>query len=302
MTSSRTHFRVVRARAKINLRLRVLAREASGFHAVETLLQRLALHDVVRVTVRDKTRLLTCDGVAMPRDGLGAPEDNLAWRAANAYVGASGWDTGWDITIDKRIPVGGGLGGGSADAAAVLRAMEDMSPRPVGPAALIALAGTLGADVPFLTTNATLAWGWGRGDRLLALPALPRMAVTLITSDEGVNTAHAYAALATERMRDAAGQPVEAESFSAKAFATWSSVRYLAMNDFEPVVSSFHGGVASTLPRVRAAAQQLTRDGAVAIGMMAGSGATCLVLHPEGTQPTWSDVDPRHLVHTTTSE
>ncbi|MCC6245263.1 MAG: 4-(cytidine 5'-diphospho)-2-C-methyl-D-erythritol kinase, partial [Gemmatimonadaceae bacterium] len=127
----------------------------------------------MRVTAQPNTRTLRCDGPTMPAAGLGAPEHNLAWRAAQAFVDAARWDTGWDIDITKNIPVGGGLGGGSADAAAVLRALNTLCPTPLPLSALCEIGGTLGADVPFLVAGVSRAWGWGRGDRLLVLPALP---------------------------------------------------------------------------------------------------------------------------------
>ena len=147
MTRGHTHAHIERAYAKINLLLRILAREASGYHSIETLFQRLALHDVVHVRVGSMAPSLSCAGPSMPDSGLGPVEQNLAWRAAMAYTAAAAWDTGWEIAIDKHIPVGGGLGGGSADAAAVLRALETMCPSPLGAARLLAVAGTLGADV-----------------------------------------------------------------------------------------------------------------------------------------------------------
>lgn len=272
--------RTERAHAKINLLLRILAREASGYHGIETLFQRLALHDVVHVAVNDASRALSCEGPTMPAGGLGAPEQNLAWRAAALYCDAAQWHTGWQIAIEKQIPVGGGLGGGSADAAAVLRALESLSPTPLGLPRLLEIAGTLGADVPFMVLDVPLAWAWGRGDRLLPLPPLPPKRVTLVAFAEGVNTGAAYGAFA--RAREASGTAVRAYAYDASAFASWASVSALAANDFEQVVPSLHAGVATVLPALRAEAQRLRDAGAPAIGMMSGSGATCFLLH-DGT-------------------
>src|SRR5215510_9881815 len=112
------------AQAKVNLRLRVLARESSGFHSIETIFLRLDLGDDVRVRVRRAERSIDCSGPAMPTEGLGAAEQNLAYRAAVAYADATGWPSGFAIEITKQIPVGGGMGGGSADAGAVLRVLD----------------------------------------------------------------------------------------------------------------------------------------------------------------------------------
>ena len=276
--------RTERAHAKLNLLLRILAREASGYHGIETLFQRLALHDVVRVTVSDAPCALTCDGPAMPAGGLGAPEQNLAWRAAERYCEATGWATRWQIAIEKHIPVGGGLGGGSADAAAVLRALESLCPTPLGLPRLLEIAGTLGADVPFMVLDVPLAWAWGRGDRLLPLPALPEMAVTLVAFDTGVNTGAAYGTFA--RARETRGESVSAYAYDTDAFTSWARVSALAANDFEQVVPAMHTGVAEVLPMLRRIVTGLRAEGAAAIGMMSGSGATCFVLHPVDTAVT----------------
>lgn len=270
--------RVESAHAKVNLMLRILAREASGYHSIETLFQKLELHDLVTVEAGDdvRDRTLHCEGPMMPSGGLGPHESNLAWKAAESYVAASGWETGWKISIDKNIPVGGGLGGGSADAAAVLRALESMSPNKLGHARLLELSGILGADVPFLVTGASLAFAWGRGDRLLVLPPLPAVDVLLFTFAEGVNTGAAYREVARVREERAAG--VTARAYSAGAFSSWRAVAAIATNDFEDVVMQMHGGVAGVLPTLRRAVANPRAAEHVGIGMLSGSGATCFAL------------------------
>lgn len=287
----------VTAPAKLNLLLRILAREARGYHGLESLFVKLALHDVVTVHTDVSGRALRVHGPTVPASGLGAPEANLAWRAAVAFAEATGWPDGFAIDLEKHIPVGGGLGGGSADAAAVLRGLNAIAPTPLSPAALLALAGTIGADVPFLTSDALLAWTWGRGDRMLPLPALPPMAVTLVAFPEGVHTGMAYAAFSalTGGSGDAAttgpstgagpsdGAPHPgAFAYPERAFADWSSIAALAANDFERVVPSLHPGVAAWLPVVRSAAEVLQATGTPAVGGLSGSGATCFLLHRVG--------------------
>lgn len=274
--------RVELAHAKINLVLRILAREASGYHSIETLFQLLELHDVVTVRVGSATRTLSCDGPAMPASGLGDVEQNLAWRAAEAFASATHWNTGWDITIDKHIPVGGGLGGGSADAAAVLRAMNALSPSPISSEQLLELAGVLGADVPFLVTQASRAWGWGRGDRLQLLPALPAAHVTLLTFAEGVNTGAAYGAFAAQRASQ--NEVVRAHAYAQDDFASWQRIAQLAENDFERVVPALHAGVRQSLQLLSQHVDAQSAGDVPTIGMMSGSGATCFLLR--ATDPT----------------
>jgi hypothetical protein len=110
------------AQAKVNLFLRVLAREASGYHQLETLFCRLELGDDVTIRTDVRGRSLDCTGDVIPPAGLGPTERNLAWRAAVAYADATGWPNEWAIEIVKTVPVGGGLGGGSAGAYPMLNA------------------------------------------------------------------------------------------------------------------------------------------------------------------------------------
>lgn len=270
--------RTLRANAKLNLLLRVLERTANGYHGIETIFQRLALHDLVHVSINDNDRTIECDGPKVPPGGLGESKKNIAWRAAEAYTIWAGWEIGWHIEIEKRIPVGGGLGGGSADAAAVLRAMEAMCPTPLGQGALMELAATIGADVPFLVSDSSLALAWGRGDRVLSISPLPPMAVTLVSFDEGVATGEAYESVSRDREQN--GGDARGALYTFDTFATWESVCALAKNDFERVVPPMHEGVREVLPLVQDEADRIRAAGFPAIGGMTGSGATCFVLHP----------------------
>src|SRR3954470_20508798 len=130
----------VAAQAKINLRLRILAREDNGFHQIETLFLRIALADVIRVRRTPRERTLDITG-SVDLSAVGPVEQNLAWRAAVAHSDATEWRGGFAIEIVKHIPIGGGLGGGSADAGGVLRAMNAIADAPAD--TLMRLAGPL---------------------------------------------------------------------------------------------------------------------------------------------------------------
>src|SRR5262249_19303302 len=205
-----------------------------GYHSLETVFLRLALSDAVTVRVGDgvRGRSVDCVGDAVPAAGLGAPDRNLAYRAGLAYADAAGWPAEFAIEIDKRIPVGGGLGGGSADAGAVLRALDAMSPNPLG-ARLPELGLALGADVPFMTLDSPMALAWGRGERLLPVNALAPRPVVLIVPDFGVSTEVAYGWLAAERGTYAP----HADVLSLSDLDTWEGIAPRATNDFEPVVT-----------------------------------------------------------------
>jgi 4-diphosphocytidyl-2-C-methyl-D-erythritol kinase len=164
----------VKAYAKINLGLRVTAKRADGFHDIETIFQTISLHDTLTFTPSDSLTL-TCDAPDIPTD-----ETNLVLRAARAVGGPP-----VAIALQKRIPAGGGLGGGSADAAATLRALGRPDPQ---------LALQLGSDVPFFLLGGT-AYATGRGEVLTPLPSLAGIPLVLVMPEERVGTAQAYAML-----------------------------------------------------------------------------------------------------------
>ena len=131
----------IKAPAKINLGLGVMAKRGDGFHEIDTLLVRLALHDVVNLKVIPKGINIACNDTRVPKG-----KDNLAAQAAQSYFDATGVKGGIAIEIDKNIPVAAGLGGGSSNAAAVLLGLLQLYPHQVD---LLSLAQELGSDVPF---------------------------------------------------------------------------------------------------------------------------------------------------------
>jgi 4-diphosphocytidyl-2-C-methyl-D-erythritol kinase len=253
----------VLAQAKINLFLRVLGREIDGYHSIETLFLRLELADVVRIRVGDgDERAIHCQGPACPADGLGPPERNLAYRAAVAYAEATGWPRSFAIHVEKNIPVGGGLGGGSADAAAVLRALDALAPRPAGPDTIARIAARLGADVPFLASDSVCALAWGRGERMLNLRPPPRRQVELLAPPFGVSTQWAYEQLAAT-WGEITPRPV---THRIAELSSWDHLAAVAINDLEPVVTARHPEIASCVIALRARGAR--------IAMMSGSGST----------------------------
>src|SRR5437763_2009158 len=161
----------VNAYAKINWSLRITGKRADGFHDLETLFQTISLHDTLTFEASDRLSL-TCDDPSIPVD-----ERNLVVRAAG--------DANVAITLHKEIPAGGGLGGGSSDAAATLVALGNPSPE---------IALTLGSDVPFFLTGGT-AYATGRGEILTSLPRLAGIPLLLLMPEERVSTARALGML-----------------------------------------------------------------------------------------------------------
>ena len=217
------------APAKVNLFLRILAREDSGYHQLETLFSGVELGDSLSLEV-------TGSGISLETDGvdLGPPEANLVYKAARGYLDCAGRDVGLRIRLVKRIPAQGGLGGGSSDAGATLKALSALLPGWVGREDLLALAGRLGSDVPFFLSPSPLALAWGRGDRLLALPPLPRAPLLLAIPPLGVPTPEAYRLLS--RVRRGAPSKGPAGLYTLQGVGSWREIAVHAENEFEQVV------------------------------------------------------------------
>lgn len=286
----------VAAQAKLNLHLRVLAREESGYHSLETIFHRIDLSDDVQVEITTRERTLDVSGA-----GTGPVESNLAWRAASEYAERNRWPRGFKIELMKRIPVGAGLGGGSADAAAVLRALNSISPTPMGSHGLLRLATRLGADVPFLTSHAVMALAWGRGERMLSLPALPRNDLLLMSPDFPVSTANAYRWLDEDRashrearvlMEQDDEEVNESTLIDGIDLSTWASIGKFARNDFEGPVTRRHPQLGEHLARLRSSR-------AIFSGMT-GSGST--IFGVLDSPPNYAKVPEEHRERVTTTK
>lgn len=252
------------AHAKANLFLRVLARESDGYHGIETLFCRLELADTLSATRTDGHEVtLEVEGAA-----TGPAEENLAVRAARLVLEVSRQKLGVHLSLTKRIPVGAGLGGGSADAAAALALVNALGGNAIPRAELLHLASRLGADVPFCLSDASLALGWSHGERMLTLPPLPRAPVLLVTPPIPVTTAQAYAWVDEAR---ATGIRRGALLLDTSVLAGWSDIGRMAGNDFESAVFG-------RLPVVRVAFEALARTRPL-LCRMSGSGSTLFAVY-----------------------
>ena len=175
------------APAKLNLFLHIVGRRADGYHLLQTVFQLLDWGDEIRLRVRDDGEIRRVD----PLPGV-APADDLAVRAAMALQSAAGASRGVDIAIEKRIPLGGGLGGGSSDAATTLVALNALWNTGFEVGRLADIGTTLGADVPVFVRGAS-AWAEGIGERLTAL-ALPERWYVVVDPGASVPTAALFAA------------------------------------------------------------------------------------------------------------
>ncbi len=224
------------APAKLNLFLHVVGRRPDGYHLLQSVFTLIDRCDRIRIAVRQDGKIRRVSEMA------GVPEgEDLAVRAARLLQEASGVRLGADIEVEKNIPVGGGLGGGSSDAATVLMALDRAWGTGFGTEALGELAPELGADVPFFLFGRT-AWVEGIGDRLREVAAPPAWYLVL-APPVAVATQEVFAA--PELTRDT--EPLKMEDFSARGPAGVNVSRSRLRNDLQAVVTQRFPQVASHL-------------------------------------------------------
>lgn len=223
------------APAKLNLFLAVTGRRADGFHDLVSLVTPVAWGDTLRVEPAAGDFSLECDDPVVPRD-----ETNLVLKAASAFRAATGWKGGAKFLLEKRIPLGAGLGGGSSDAVAALRALNHLSGGLLSVAALERLAAGIGSDCALFLRDAPVVMR-GRGERIEVLSEATKARlrgrrVLIFKPQFGVPTPWAYARLAAEAGRNYLPAPA-AEARLARWIGDESApVDELLFNSFEPAV------------------------------------------------------------------
>ena len=245
------------APAKINLFLDILGRMENGYHELDTVMQAVSLCDILTFEESDALTV-RCSDPSL--DG----KENLAFRAAEAFCAAIGEaPPPIAVTIEKHIPVAAGLAGGSTDAAAVLRELDQRYGHPLSRERLLAVAGGLGADVPFCLCGGIRRAG-GIGEKLTACPPLPDCTILLLFSQDRVSTREAYAAL--DRI---ARPPHGNRLLSALETGSLDAVGAGMYNIFEVI-----------RPEVRRRKELLIRRGAAA-ALLSGSGPAVFGLFAE---------------------
>jgi 4-diphosphocytidyl-2-C-methyl-D-erythritol kinase len=256
----------VAAHAKVNLFLRILARDSTGWHQLETAYALLELADELEVRRIDSGVTLDVDG-----PDLGPVQDNLVVRAARAVLDATGNRFGVAVRLTKRIPVRAGLGGGSSDAAAALHAVNALAGNAVPRHEVLHFAARLGADVPFFASGAPLALAWGRGERLFHLAAPPTAPALVAVPPITVATPDAYRWWDDANPTPATRGPV---ALDADVLATWGSIGRLGGNDFEAPVFGKH-------PELRALYERLAGSAPVWARLCGSGGAVAAVYKKE---------------------
>lgn len=273
----------IRAPAKVNLLLRILGRRPDGFHALETIFQAVDLCDVLTLSVTQSPgyRLSVVDDAGAPVD-VGPVEDNLVTRALDRFGARLAREKpgvnvpGLDVRLVKRIPAGAGLGGGSSDAGALLRALNALLGEPLDPGTLVELGGGLGADVAFFSGAEGRAVGRDRGDVLSSAPTLPHRTLLLGLPPVHVDTGGAYGRLARSREAGGTGPSPILDALletleGASSGDGWRQLARVAVNDFEPVVAHPDPDIAEALEALGEAPCEfslLSGSGAAVFGVL----------------------------------
>jgi 4-diphosphocytidyl-2-C-methyl-D-erythritol kinase len=210
------------APAKINLALAVIGRREDGYHDLRSVFATIDLADHVRVAPSRGLEVRIAPDVGALRG------DDLASRAVRAMAAATGHDAAAFVQIRKRVPVAAGLGGGSSDAGAVIRALATMWRRE--DVDLIAVAATVGSDVPFFVRGARVALVSGRGERVDPLPDPQPMHVVIVRSRARLSTADVFAALLSKDRGAIASVDALGDAFAARRITT-QLLREHARND-----------------------------------------------------------------------
>ena len=254
------------AYAKVNLTLDVLGKRPDGYHDLQSVMQTISLRDDIEIDIgTGKPWKLVCSREDIPCD-----ERNLAWKAAKVYCEAMNKEpNGLEIRITKRIPSQAGLGGGSADAAAVLRALNEHYDSPLSIMALAELGAQVGSDVPFCVVGGT-AMVEGRGERLRMLPAMPDCVFVVCKPDFSISTPELFKKIDEKAI---AKRPDNRAMESAILSGDLGRVAENLCNVFDPVVTEDHlelNYIKSIFNSYGSVGQQMT-----------GSGSAVFCLVPE---------------------
>ena len=252
---------IVHAPAKVNLILRILERQSNGYHALWSLMQTVGLHDELRLQFFSQRSDITlrCSG-----DNLSTGPDNLICRAARLVLEQSGIRGGVEVDLMKRIPVAAGLGGGSSDAAATIRGLNQLLGLEWSRETMAALGARLGSDVPFFfSAPSAVVSGWGQ--QITAMKPSDTRWMVLINPGFPIETKKAFQRLAETR-KDVCPVSSTLRNLQASHMWSWETIIPLLENDFEPVVFSD----SSVLRRLKTELLERGAEGA----LLSGSGAT----------------------------
>ncbi len=246
------------APAKVNLGLWVVGKLPDGYHEIRTIFYKLGYGDTVKVLLSDKLQVISSAG---PQG-----EDNIVHKAIKLLSEHTGRPLNLRIEIEKKIPIGAGLGGGSSDAAAALKAAIKLFDIQIGEDELLELGMKIGADVPFFLMDSRSAIGRGKGELLEPVDLALNAKISLECPKVSISTAWAYNQLSARNLYasvDDAERAIE-KIIEAIKHSDWEELRKWLFNSFEEVVFKAY-------PSVRRIKEALVNRGAVAL--MTGSGS-----------------------------
>lgn len=260
---------VVPARAKLNLSIDVLQRRPDGYHDLKMVMQTVELADELYLELREPGYFHAETNLSfLPSDGR-----NVAIKAAKAFFEEAGIESGVYMKIEKRIPVCAGLGGGSSDAAAVIRALNEMTGSPLGRERLLKVATEAGSDVPFCLVGGT-ALVEGRGELITPLPPLPDIPVVICMPRFNCQTPALFARL--DRIRTRCRPDTEGLVDAVKAGDIQGVARRM-YNVFEDVLDTHGSKEVSEIKRF------LLEHGALST-LMSGSGSAVYGIFTDGDE------------------
>lgn len=261
----------VHANAKINLALDVLNRRPDGYHTVRMVMQSLALCDTLTLQKKESTGITISAKNAAAHPEIAWDEGNLIYKAAKLFLSSYSIESGVHICIDKQIPAAAGLAGGSSDAAAVLRGMNQLFETGASLEELQALGVQLGADVPYCLMLGT-ALAEGIGEKLTALSPAPALYCTLVKPEQGISTKYVYEHL---NLTKAKHPKIDAVLEAIKTEHILNLCQNLE-NILEPVAKTI-------CPEISSIEKELLNHGAIGV-CMSGSGPTVFGLFTDGNK------------------
>lgn len=265
----------LKAHAKINLTLDVVDRRPDGYHELASVMQEIELADTVVLEPVPNGISLVVDPPV-----VSSGEDNLVFRAARLLKEYGGVRQGVKIGLHKKIPVGAGLGGGSADAAATLAGLNELWGLRLSKVVLSDLGARLGSDIPFCLTGGT-ALVTGRGEVVESLPPLPPAFLVLVKPSFSVSTADIYRLWDEWKLSGESRTPAMLNAL-AGGERGWRVIAEMVANDLEKVTCILH-------PEVYAVKKDLVAAGAPVV-LMSGSGPAVYGLWPDGKPAAWNSL------------
>jgi 4-diphosphocytidyl-2-C-methyl-D-erythritol kinase len=251
----------LQAPAKVNLRLDVLRKRSDGYHDLRTMMERVNIHDEIEIKIVEKGLFVQCDNEEVPED-----EDNIAFRALKEILAYSSRNVGVEVFIKKNIPVASGMGGGSSNAAAVIKGINYLLKLKLNKEKLIKIGAKVGADVPFFLFEGP-ALAEGIGEQLKKIRSMPKLLFLIVNPGIKVSTEAVYNRYNAEHTYG--DKPEELPS----VYRTKKDVAKILSNDLEKVTIK-------EFPVIEEIKNELIKNGAIA-SLMTGSGPTVFGLYSD---------------------